>query len=88
MSGSLPKFRLTHPFPFAKFAMTHPLVKWKYVKKTKTKDILINDHDIDLDLGTLTTKTHLNVLAELLEISREFFHKESHHTSSAEALWA
>ena len=58
-------------------------------KNPKTKDILINVHDIDLEfIGTLTTKTHLNVLAELLEISREFFHKESHHTSSAEALWA
>ena len=67
--------------------ITDDAKKVEICKKPKTKDILINDHDIDLEfIGTLTTKTHLNVLAELLEISREFFHKESHHTSSAEAL--
>ena len=44
----------------------------------KTKDILINVHDTDLEfIGTLTTQIHLNVSAELLETSRESFHKEA-----------
>ena len=59
--------------------ITDDAKKEEICKIPKTKDILINVHDTDLEfIGTLTARPrHPNVSAELLETSRESFHKEA-----------